>query len=90
MRVRREAQAMASLGDHPNIVGVYDVGEQGAQLYIVSEYMSGGDLEALLAAAPERQLPIDEVRRIAEQVDIADFGSHTNTRARRPGDPALP
>jgi class 3 adenylate cyclase len=27
MRIRREAQAMARLGDHPNIVTVYDIGE---------------------------------------------------------------
>ena len=45
VRVRREAQAMASLGDHPNIVTVHDIGEEGEQLCIVSQLMQGGDLE---------------------------------------------
>ena len=76
VRVRREAQAMANLGDHPHVVGVYDVGEEDGQLYIVSEYMSGGDLEARLAAAPERRLPIDEVQRVAEQVCSALEHAH--------------
>jgi class 3 adenylate cyclase len=76
VRVRREAQAMASLGDHPHIVDVYDVGEERGQLYMVSEYMSGGDLEARLAAAPERRLPIDEVQRIALQVCSALGHAH--------------
>jgi hypothetical protein len=46
IRVRREAQAMGRLGDHPRIVTVYDTGEKDGQPYIVSEYMGGGDLEA--------------------------------------------
>ena len=40
LRVRREAQAMGQLGDHANVVTVYDVGQEGDQLYIVTQYMS--------------------------------------------------
>ena len=36
IRVRREAQAMGRLRDHPNIVTVLDIGEEGDQTYIVS------------------------------------------------------
>jgi hypothetical protein len=43
-RVKREAQAMGRLGDHPHIVTIHDIGEDGSQPYIVSQYMSGGDL----------------------------------------------
>src|SRR2546425_10279338 len=35
-RVKREAQAMGRLGDHPNIVTVFDIGEENGQSYIVS------------------------------------------------------
>jgi len=69
LRVRREAQAMGRLGDHPNIVTVHDIGEDGGQLYIVSEYMSGGDLEDALGAAGEsRRLPEDQALRIASEL----------------------
>src|SRR5207302_2626339 len=36
-RIRREAQAMGKLGDHPNIVPVYDIGDEGGQPYLVTQ-----------------------------------------------------
>jgi class 3 adenylate cyclase len=67
-RVKREAQAMGRLGDHPNIVTVFDIGDDGGQPYIVSQYMGGGDLDGMLNRAPDRRLPIQEAVRIARQV----------------------
>src|SRR5205085_12575273 len=49
-RVRREAQAMGRLGDHPHVVTVYDIGEEEGRPYIVSQYMPGGSVEELVAA----------------------------------------
>ncbi len=46
-RFRREAQAAANL-NHPNIVGVYDWGEEGGTYYIVMEYVSGRSLADVL------------------------------------------
>src|SRR5262245_13022707 len=43
-RIAREARAMARLGDHPNIVTVFDVGEDDGQPFIVSELMPGGSV----------------------------------------------
>src|SRR5262249_10087593 len=40
-RVRRETRAMGRLGDHPNLVTVYDVGDEGGRTFIVSQYLSG-------------------------------------------------
>ena len=45
VRVRREAEAMGRLGDQRNIVTVYDVEEEGGRVYLVCQYMGGGDLE---------------------------------------------
>jgi len=67
-RVRREAQAMGRLGDHPHIVTIHDIGEEDAQPYIVSQYMAGGDLEGAIRQAENHRLPLDQALRIAEQV----------------------
>jgi len=53
-RVRREAQAMGRLGDHPHIVTIHDVGEEDGRSYIVSQYMAGGSVEELLAPQGSR------------------------------------
>jgi serine/threonine protein kinase len=67
-RVRREAQAMGRLGDHPQIVTVFDVGQEDTELFIVCQHMAGGDVERRLREAPEHRLAMDEALRIAEQV----------------------
>ena len=46
-RFRREARSAASLS-HPNIVNIYDVGEQGSIHYIVMEYVQGRTLHDLV------------------------------------------
>jgi class 3 adenylate cyclase len=66
-RARREAEAMARLSDHPNIVPIYDIGEE-EDLYLVTQYMPGGDLEARLAASEGRRLPVEEAVRIATEI----------------------
>ena len=68
MRLEREAQAMARLGDHPDIVTVHDVIEEGGAIYIVTQHMAGGDLAHGIARAPERRLPIDDAVRDRDPV----------------------
>ncbi len=46
-RFRSEAQAVASL-NHPNIVGVYDVGNEGNLYYIVMELIQGKTLKEVI------------------------------------------
>jgi class 3 adenylate cyclase/tetratricopeptide (TPR) repeat protein len=74
-RIEREARAMARLGDHPNIVTVFDVGEESGTPYIVSQYVAGGTLADLLArrAGP---LPTDDVLRIG--LDVATALDHAH------------
>lgn len=50
-RFRREAKAIAALR-HPNVLTVYDYGEEGGIAYIVMEYVPGGSLKANLTTAP--------------------------------------
>src|SRR5688572_32858844 len=46
-RFRREAQAAANL-NHPNVVSVYDWGEEGGTYFIVMEYVEGRSLAEIL------------------------------------------
>ena len=64
-RVRREAQAMGRLGDNPHIVPIHDLGEEGEQPYIVSQFMSEGDVEGLIEKAENHRIPLDQALRIA-------------------------
>ncbi|MCP4901203.1 MAG: protein kinase, partial [bacterium] len=63
-RVRREAQAMGRLGDHPHIVTVFDVGQEDARLFIVCQHMAGGDVERRIREAPEQRMAMDEALRM--------------------------
>src|SRR5215210_2832734 len=46
-RFRREAQAAANLS-HPNIVSIYDWGEEEGTYFIVMEYVSGQPLSHVI------------------------------------------
>ncbi len=76
VRIRREAQAMGRLGDHPHIVTVFDVGDDNGQLYIVSQHMAGGDLEVKLREADGHGMPIDDALRICDEVAQALEHAH--------------
>ena len=54
-RFLRESQLAASL-DHPNIVPIYDAGEEDGLLYIAMACVEGSDLKSLLAK--EGRLPV--------------------------------
>ena len=66
-RITREAQAMGRLGDHPNIVTVYDIGEEDGQPYMVLPLLSGGDVEGVIERAEDHKLSIEEAIRIATE-----------------------
>lgn len=68
-RFRREGRTAASLS-HPNVVQVYDAGEdelEGHEVsYIVMEYVPGGDLKALIDE--KGSLPSDELAGLGSEV----------------------
>jgi tetratricopeptide (TPR) repeat protein len=68
VRVIREARAMGRLGDHPNIVAIYDMGDHEGQPYIVIPVMPGGDVEGLIDKATEHRLPIEQAVGIAKAI----------------------
>ena len=67
-RITREAQAMARLGDHPNILPIHDLGEESGQPYMVLPYMLGGDVEGMIEEAHEQKLPLEKSIEVAREV----------------------
>lgn len=72
-RFRREAQAAGRLS-HPNIVAVYDYGENADTAWIVMEMVEGGSLKDILARG--ERLPVAETVRLMEGVLAALAYSH--------------
>lgn len=74
-RFDREAQAATSLS-HPNIVDIYDVGEDGDVLYMVMEYIKGSTLKEYIMK--KGALPVEEAIGIMRQLTDAIAHAHHN------------
>ena len=84
-RFQREAQAAGILA-HPNIVTVYDFGEDSGVLYLAMEYLDGKSLQELV----EKQniLPVETIVPIFEQVCSALDHAHRSNIVHRDIKPA--
>jgi serine/threonine protein kinase len=69
LRQRFQLEARSGVLNHPNIVTVYDFGEQDGNPYIVMEFVPGDSLENLLRAG--RQFSLIERLEIVRQVCLA-------------------
>lgn len=74
-KFRVEAQAAAGLM-HPNIVNVYDVGEEGGVYYIVMELVEGITLKKYIEK--KARLSVKEAVSIAIQVSMGLEAAHNN------------
>lgn len=84
-RFYREAAKTAALR-HPNIVIVYDLGEQEGFPYIVMEYLSGEPLDRLIQSSQPQ--PLGFKLNIIEQVCYALGYAHRNDMIHRDVKPA--
>src|SRR6476646_698945 len=64
-RFLREARSAGRL-NHPNIVTIYDVGEQDGVAYIAMELLEGKSLQQILRETP--RLPLETIADLAAQV----------------------
>jgi serine/threonine protein kinase len=72
-RIEREAEVLARL-DHPNIVGLLEVIDDGDEVTLVMPYLTGGTLaERVTNDGP---VPADEVDRIADALGSALADAH--------------
>ncbi len=71
-RFIREAQIIAGL-NHPNIVQIYDAGQQGGLLYFVMEYIQGPTIGSLLLidGSLPQYLATEYTAQIADALDSA-------------------
>jgi len=83
-RFEREARAV-SLLNHPNICTLHDIGSDDGHLFIVMEYVEGGNLRERM---DKRPLELGEILDIAIQTAQALEAAHTNRILHRDIKPA--
>ena len=84
-RFQREAQAAGVLS-HPNIVNVFDYGEDNGILYLIMEYLEGKSLEKLIEE--QVMLPIETIIPMFDQVCGALDHAHQHDIVHRDIKPA--
>jgi serine/threonine protein kinase len=74
-RFRREARSAASL-NHPNVVSIYDVGQENGMDYIVMEYIPGENLKDLI----KKEAPFSVRKALDYTKQIAEALNHAHQR----------
>ena len=71
-KFKREAEAVANI-THPNIVNVYDVGQEGKVYYIVMEYVDGQNLKEIIKneGVLDEYTALDITKQIAQALSAA-------------------
>ncbi len=72
-RFRRESRVAAAI-DHPNVIPIFDAGDEDGVLYITMRLVEGTDLRALIAA--EQRIEPLRAARIVRQVGAALDAAH--------------
>ena len=75
-RAFRDRIIRAATLSHPYLARVYDGGQESGAIFMITEYMSRGSLEDVLASG--RTLSIDEVARLGRDVASALGYAHAN------------
>ena len=71
-RFEREAKAVAALS-HPNILSIFDFGQEGDVTYAIMELLEGETLRQRLSSGP---LPVSKAKDMAEQIASGLAAAH--------------
>jgi eukaryotic-like serine/threonine-protein kinase len=71
---------------HPNVVEVYEFGEEHGQYYIVMEYLHGHDLRRVLSEMAKRAIPIRLSQALAIITGVCRGLDYTHERTRADGE----
>ena len=71
-RLRAEAEAIAGLR-HPNIIQIYEIGEQDGLPFLALEYCGGGSLDRKLNGTP---IPAEQAAKLVETLARAIHAAH--------------
>ena len=77
-RMLREAQTMAKLGEHPNIMTIYEFGEEEGHPFMVLPVMAGGSVEDLVRRSEGGKVDIGTVLRLATDISKGLDFAHAN------------
>ena len=77
LRFQREVQATARLV-HPQVVTVFDTGQESGRHYLVLELMEGGDLEHVITSSPQKRLDAATAVRLSKDVARALEDAHSH------------
>ena len=84
-RFQREAQSAARL-NHPNIITVYDYGEEQGKIYMAMELLDGVDLKQTIAR--RKAMSLDEKLSVVDQIAEGLAFAHANEIVHRDLKPA--
>src|SRR3990170_539037 len=77
-RFRQEAVSAGSL-DHPNIVTIFESGEEGDVCYIAMQFLEGSDLESLVTS-PDWDTEFNIFRKLDMLIQVCRGLAHAHTK----------
>ena len=75
-RLFMDEARIASLIHHPNVCGVYELGEENGTLYLVMEWCDGASLRQVMDKLPEGRMDLSVAARIVANVAAGLHAAH--------------
>ena len=67
-RILREAQTMGRLGEHTNLMPIYEFGDEAGQLFMVIPAMTAGSVSGLIRDSDDRRVDLGRTIEVATDI----------------------